>query len=170
LRALYLSQGRMFVSIDETSFGRNGLNTKGYSPIGQKLYVPRKTAYTKTTSAVVCVSNNGIVGRKLVSGSFNRVLFLEFLQSLHLDVGTVVLLDNVSFHHSKEVVQWFANAGLITLYTPPYSPWYNPIELCFSIIKRRYYQSTCIEDAFSSLTTEHCQRFFRKSLATTSAF
>ena len=171
MRAQFRSQGRKFVSIDETSFGRNGLNTRGYARVGERLYVASNGPRMSTVSAVVCVDENGVVGRKTVPGSFNRVRFLEFLQSLSpLTPGTVVLLDIVSFHHSKEVHDWFRERELTVLHTPPYSPWFNPIELCFSIIKRRYYQTACIEDAFSELTPHHCRQFFERSISATAAF
>jgi len=40
--------GRSFVSIDETSFGRNGIEVRGYSPKGVPLYVKRKLHAMKT--------------------------------------------------------------------------------------------------------------------------
>ena len=170
MREMYKAQGRVFVSIDETSFGRNGLNAWGYAPVGERLYVSSNAPRTATVSYVVCVDESGIVGRKMVPGSFNRDRFLEFLRGLTLSRGSVVLLDNVSFHHSKEVLQWFQEHDLDVLHTPPYSPWFNPIEMCFSIIKRFYYQSACIEEAFKQLKPHHCRRFFQRSLTATEAF
>lgn len=65
--------------------------------------------------------------------------------------------------HSKSVVEFANEQKLILLFTPPYSPWYNPIEFCFSIIKRHWYQHQDIEQAFQALTPGHCQAFFNKS-------
>ncbi len=44
-----------------------------------------------------------------------------------------VLMDNASIHKKLTLTN---NINII--YTPPYSPEYNPIELCFSQIKRVY--------------------------------
>jgi transposase len=85
---------------------------------------------------------------------------------LYLPEGTIIMLDNVSFHHSKYVVEYCNHRGWSLLFTPPYSPWFNPIELCFSIIKRRYAKGDCtIDDALDALTPDHCRAFFAKSLS-----
>ena len=73
-------------------------------------------------------------------------------------------MDNVSFHHSIKVKELCKSKNLDILYTFPYSPWYNPIELYFSIIKRHYYQYQDIDKAFDSITDDHLQAFFNKSL------
>jgi transposase/predicted transcriptional regulator len=160
----YIASGFPFVSIDEASFGRSGTVVKGYSKRGSKLFIRKNVQRVTTVSALVCVSNQGLVSKSLVKGSFNTELFLEFVNNLNLVPNTVLLLDNVSFHHSKVVKEFARLKDLILLYTPPYSPWYNPIEFCFSIIKRHYYKHQHIEHAFNSLSKDHCDAFFRKSL------
>jgi transposase/predicted transcriptional regulator len=163
-RDKYIANGFPFVSIDEASFGRSGAVVKGYSKRGSKLFIRKNTPRVTTVSALVCVSNQGLVSKSLVQGSFNTELFLQFVNNLNLVPNTVLLLDNVSFHHSKVVKEFARLNDLILLYTPPYSPWYNPIEFCFSIIKRHYYKHQQIEEAFDSLSQDHCNAFFRKSL------
>ena len=163
-RQKYQEENRLFVSIDETSFGRNGVNTRGYAKKGEKLHIHKNPQRFITTSAVCCVSTNGIEALAIKQGSFNTSSFTDFVLSLRLPRGTVVLLDNVSFHKSASVQAATQQMGLVPLFTPPYSPWFNPIELCFSIIKRSYYNSLDIEGAFQSLTSEHAEAFFNKSL------
>ena len=164
LRDTYQDQRRKFVAIDETSFGRNGLFTVGWSKRGERLYVERKMTSLQTMSACVCVDVHGLVGKRMVKGAFNTSRFIDFLQSLPLEHGTVVIMDNVSFHHSNDVLTCLQERGCMPLFTPPYSPWFNPIELCFSIVKRAYYQSTCIDAAFETLTGEHCRKFFEMTM------
>lgn len=48
----------------------------------------------------------------------------------------VVIMDNVSFHKSKEVITSSNNTMLSPLFIPPYSPRCNPIEEVFSVMKR----------------------------------
>ena len=37
--------------------------------------------------------------------------------------------DNVAFHHSSAVTEWFAaHSRMVSLFFPPYSPFLNPIE------------------------------------------
>jgi transposase len=55
----------------------------------------------------------------------------------------VLVIDNASWHYSKEVRQICKNAGVKLVYLPPYSPDFNPIKEFFSILKsfiRRYWR------------------------------
>lgn len=97
-------------------------------------------------------------------GSFNTDRFMNFLNEMIIPEGTVILLDNVSFHHSKVVKALAQQKKWFLLYTPPYSPWYNPIEGAFSIAKRAYYQGKNIEEAFDCVTRSHLEAFMKKSL------
>lgn len=164
------AQGFEFLSIDETSFGRNFSPSFGYSPRGQKLYVRKKQPRVTTRSVVACVSKSGWLGTTCITGSFNTDRFLTFLKSLNLSERHVVLMDNVSFHHNRSVKDYLASINVTVLYTPPYSPWYNPIESCFSIAKRAFAQGKTIDESFASVTAAHCQAFFAKSLTCVSPF
>jgi hypothetical protein len=74
--------------------------------------------------------------------------------------------DATSIHKGDEVKAVFKEKGFIKLYVPPYSPWFNPIEGCFSIVKRQYPVKQNIKDSFASLTQMHFSAFFKKSLST----
>ena len=126
--------------MDETSFGRHGRVVYGYSPRGEQLKIQRKTSRMTIVSSLTVVSDKEIIHRQEVKGSFNTLLFCSFLESLSLPVGTVILLDNVAFHRSKKASEVANLKGYIFLFTPPYSPWFNPIEGVFSIVKRDFYK------------------------------
>jgi len=49
--------------------------------------------------------------------------------------NSVIIMDNCSIHHTKEVVDAIEDTGAILHFLPPYSPGYNPIENAFSKIK-----------------------------------
>ena len=165
-REQLLKMKRHFVSLDETSFGRHGTLTKGYSPIGKPLLFQKSKPRITTTSCLVLVSKESIVHRVETRGSFNTDKFLSFLQSLDLPSGTVFLLDNVSFHHSKEAKDYAVLRGWEFLYVPPYSPWFNPIEGVFSIVKRDFYINGSIDNAFSKVKPKHLEAFFQAALST----
>lgn len=165
LRDLYISEKRTFVSMDETSFGRHGKSFYGYAPKGEQLRIKRTNARITTTSSLVVVSENAIIKHQNIIGSYNTLLCSSFLSSLDLISGSVIILDNVSFHHSKLVKQVADEKGFILLFSPPYSPWFNPVEGVFSIIKRDFYKHGSIDHAFKTVTTEHCKAFFNKSMS-----
>lgn len=52
----------------------------------------------------------------------------------------VVVWDNVSFHYSHLVRQWFAaHDRMLVQYLPPYSPFLNPIEEFFTAWRWKFY-------------------------------
>ena len=169
-REEYIKQKRRFISIDETSFGRNGINAFGYSKIGKPFYVRKKLPTIITTSSVCSVFSDGTMTKHNVRGSFNTGKFIDFLKTLKTRSRDVILMDNVRFHHSKDVYNYLKDVNVDILFVPPYSPWFNPIELCFSIVKREYYKHQDIEKAYNALTINHISSFFKKSLNTTGPF
>ena len=159
-----IKANKYIVSLDETSFGRSGKAVYGYAPRGQPLKMPRNPPSGKATSVVVVIDNKKVVAKASILGAFNKLSFLSFLNKLTLPKSTVILLDNVRFHHSKEVKELAIFKEWELLYTPPYSPWFNPIEEAFSIIKRKYYQCWKIDESFQALKQHHCQAFFQHSM------
>jgi transposase len=157
-------KNRLFLSIDETSFGRSGFESRGYALKGKKLFIKKKLPRMTTISVCACCSNSKWIGYAKQEGSYNKAFFLEFLKNIDLPSNSVLLLDNIKFHHSKEVVDYLKSIDVIPLFTPPYSPWFNPIEGCFSIVKRSFAHLQDVELAFQSLKPNHFEAFFKKSL------
>ena len=54
-----------------------------------------------------------------------------------LSEGDVVVMDNLSAHKTRAVRAAFAEAGVGVLYLPRDSPEFNPIELCWAVVKAR---------------------------------
>jgi len=83
----------------------------------------------------VAIDNiDGSVRSRSKTGSFDTNSFRESLEQFDIPRDTVVLLDNVAFHHSKKVSDFASERGLHLLFVPPYSPWFNPVEGVFSIV------------------------------------
>ena len=77
-----IAEGRTFVSIDETSFGRHGAEVRGYAPVGKPLVIKRARPRITTVSSLAAVTRDQILQRKEVEGSFNKERFLNFLKDL----------------------------------------------------------------------------------------
>jgi transposase len=125
------------ISIDESSFDTHmrplfGWSKKGTS-IKKSIFTPQRHRKTLTLG----VSGKKIIGYSLVNGSSNNLIFENFLkeQILPKVKNSVILMDNVSFHHSKNVVNCINSTSNKILYNVPYNPETNPIEFVFSIIK-----------------------------------
>ena len=165
LRNTYLRENRIFVSLDETSFGRNGVQTMGYAPRGEKLLLKRPAPTIQTTSVMAVASQDRLIHWESRRGSYDSESFCDYLDRLQLPDKVVILLDNARFHHSKRAAEIITAKGWTFLFTPPYSPWFNPIEEVFSIVKRHYYKCLNVQDSFQIVTSKHCHAFFRHSMA-----
>lgn len=130
------------VCLDETAFSNIGNSNYGYFFKGKQpeaFHVPRREKY----SVVMAIHpSKGVIAFTKQSKAFNKDSFLVFLTkelipSLPKETKAI-LMDNVSFHHSKEVIATLEDRGLVPLFIPPYSPRCNPIEEVFSQLKRIY--------------------------------
>jgi len=85
-------------------------------------------------------------------------------------------LDNARIHHTKEVEDTFATLesafGHKFLYLPPYSPFLNPIEYAFNVIKSHVARESfsnrdelivAIDRQVAALTSPQAMGFFRQS-------
>ena len=160
LRNSMVQEGRVFYSIDEVGFGRNRYPVYGYAPKGHRILLRKKCTREPNVSVIACVSKEQIVCRRHSNKPITGSSFASFLSDLNIPNGAVILLDNASIHKSKEVVQAAASKGFFLLFTPPYSPWFNPIEGVFSVVKRHYYKHGDISRAFDIVSSAHCSAFF----------
>ena len=166
LRNKYTVEGRQFFIFDETGF-QHGIGFKrGYNKRGERLRFVTKL-YGTNISVLAVIDNTSLIAYEKSNCPYNRVMFLDFLK-LHescFPKGSVLVMDNVAFHHCKEVKAYVASMGWEFLYTPPYSPWFSPIEGVFSLVKNHYRKNRCIDDAFS--VDLKVQSFFRHSWSLT---
>jgi len=166
-RANFVAENRTFVSIDETSFGRNYQPAIGYAKKGSRLNVKRVNVHVATQSVVAAVAINQPIQFRKQHGSFRTTSYLEFLSSLTFPSKTVMIMDNVAFHKSTAIKELVLSRGWDILYTPPYIPGFNPIEGVFSIVKRHYQRNMNIEGAFASVQLAQIEGFFRGSFNAT---
>lgn len=80
------------------------------------------------------------VALRSYEGAMNTERFEQWLGSTlgpRLEVDDVVIMDNLRAHHGANVQSILQNFGVHVLYLPPYSPDLNPIELVWSLVKRK---------------------------------
>ena len=123
-----------FVSVDETCLYFHPRPRVGYAQRGRRLHVPLHQKRHNKFTLTLAVSTRGVVGWQLLQGSGTSGTFAAFINSLPC-INQHVLLDNVSFHKSTVVKQALEAKGLAPMYTPPYSPEYNPVDMAFSVFK-----------------------------------
>lgn len=129
------------VSLDEVGFRTTELSMFGYSttPIHKEMFNAKRQKF----SCCMAITSNGLLHYNLIKESaFNKCRFYAFIKvliPLMLSSGKdILIMDNINFHHSKIIKHLLSEHNIKIIYTPPYSPQFNPIEIAFSIIKRDF--------------------------------
>jgi len=148
------------LSLDEASFDSRMLPIYGYSMKGKRIR-EAATLISRDRHSLVCgVSTVGVENHYIVHGSLNRTRFIDFLQQTlpHCKQSTI-LLDNVQFHKSNEVLKLIEGYGKKIIFVPPYSPQYNPIEHVFSSMKNCFRKMQENETELIPLCSERLDDF-----------
>ena len=147
----YINLNYNFVSIDEVGFSSNVKPNYGYSLKGKRLHIKYKPTFEikKHISVVASIDKNGKIFYNKINGFLKSNDFFNFIKSLPYSNNTVFLMDNASIHHSNILKDYLKQKNIILLYTPPYSPWFNPIENFFSIVKNNFRKNKNIDNSFN---------------------
>jgi len=91
-------------------------------------------------SLIAAITPQGLDSKQclLHLGTVDTKAFLAYLRAVlipSLRPGQLVLMDNFTIHHNKEVRALIEGAGCYLGYLPTYSPDFNPIEMVFAKIK-----------------------------------
>lgn len=108
---------------------------------GRPVYgsVPHRRGKNLTVVGAISTAA-GLVAWRAMDGAITGERFLAFVTEALIPAlleGDIVVMDNLSAHKTKAVRAAFADAGIGVLYLPRYSPEYNPIELCWAVVKAR---------------------------------
>lgn len=160
--------------LDET--GSNITMTRRYarSRRGRPVYgsVPLNRGKNLTVVGAIR-SGGGLVAWRTMDGAMTGDRFLAFaVEALipALRKGDAVVMDNLSAHKTKAVRAAFEAAGIGVLYVPRYSPEYNPIELCWSVVKARLRGiaartrealGPAVAEVLTAVRVEHVERWVR---------
>lgn len=126
------------IFIDECGVKTGMQRTHARAKRGERAFGLKPDRDTKTLSLIGAMGVDGFVASQLLDGPMCKPNFLEFFEQnllAHLKPGQAVVLDNLNTHHCKEIKALAERHGIILLYTPPYSPQFNPIEEAWSKLK-----------------------------------
>lgn len=132
--------------VDETGADRRDTMRKfSYSIRGQPATVSKFMVRGQRVSAIVGISCDGMldfITSKSTNTSLSFQHYVEkalfpYLQPFNgVNARSVVILDNVSIHHTSSVVHTIQlSTGALVQFLPPYSPDLNPIEMAFAKVK-----------------------------------
>ena len=125
--------------MDECGIDKYLYREYGYAPRGQKIFDRISGRKYQRCGIVAAQMADRILAPLQYSGTMNSTLFEfwfteQFLPSL--EQGTVIVMDNASFHSKKRLTSLAHNAGCRLIFLPPYSPELNPIEKFWAWLKR----------------------------------
>ena len=125
--------------IDETGIDTYLFREHGYAPKGQKICAKISGKKYKRVGIVAAKMGEKIVAPMEYAGTMDSVLFESWFEKCFLPVikkGTVIVMDNASFHRKKQLICAAQKAECFLIFLPPYSPQFNPIEKFWSWLKR----------------------------------
>ncbi|SPO27783.1 uncharacterized protein UTRI_04188 [Ustilago trichophora] len=128
------------IFFDEAGFNLHSSRSVGCAPTGQRAQQTGRPADCKPNiSLLVAIGKDGLYATDMVTGGWNSVSFVAFLNDrLFPDIAgqhRTPVMDNARFHHTGEVQEAVEQAGHRLCFLPPYSPWFNISEWVFSKIK-----------------------------------
>ena len=100
------------------------------------------------------IALDGFRGFMTIESGTSANVFEAFTEQqlvANLRNGDVVVMDNLSAHKGSKVITTIEQAGATVLFTPPYSPEFNPIEKLWGKLKDiiRRVETMC-EEAFNA--------------------
>lgn len=126
------------VVIDECGSNLNLTPRYGRAPRGVRAVgrVPRNTP--PNTTLIAALTLDGMGPCLLLPGATDRLAFEAYVEHVlapALRDGQIVVLDNLSAHHSARVEQLIRARGCQLWFLPSYSPDFSPIEQAFAKLK-----------------------------------
>lgn len=137
------------VFLDEVSFdNRCMLRKKGYSVKGRRLLYRSEFQRKARVSLLCFLGIDGIEEAYSTEGTFDRLQFIKFCRHFALNQCqrypgnlSIWIMDGAAIHTDPNIVTYLRSLGIIVIFLPAYSPFYNPIEFVFGQIKK-FLQST----------------------------
>ena len=134
------------VNIDETLFSNSTKKNYSWAARGWPAHT-ENIWFSGSVSIIAAITNRGNFYYSTLTENNNSLNFIDYLKNLMkwLDEDLklwrreiILLMDNSPIHTSKIWKDFFNSLGWVTLFLPPYSPEYAPVELFFNVIKQRF--------------------------------
>ena len=167
------------VFVDEAGFCVSMRRTRGWSEVNTPARVSVPFSRTRNISVCAALTANGPVAYEVRPSAYNANAFASFIESLieklnASDSGRCVfIMDNATIHRNSNVKSVIESSGHQIKYLPPYSPFLNPIEECFSkwkgYVKALNVLSedellVAINEGFNAIVQENCEGWFRNMI------
>ena len=124
--------------VDEAAVRSDSHRGTTWAPVG-RTPVAEDSGDRFTLKMISAVEPRGNLRFSFIEGQMNSSEFIAFLGKLRKDAGCpiVVVVDNASYHKSKQVREWERKHDVEMVTLPPYCPELNPDEQVWNHAKRR---------------------------------
>jgi len=125
--------------LDECGIEHRLYRERGRAPRGERIEQRVSGSLRKRSSVIGAWRQGKLEASMVFEGACNGAVVWAYFKEVLLPVlplGSVVVLDNASFHQGKALVDLARAHGVEWLYLPAYSPDLNPIEHYWSQLKK----------------------------------
>jgi transposase len=126
--------------IDETSVKTKMAKTTGRAPCGERPVDHAPFGHWQTQTLIAALRHDRLDAPLVIDGPIHRDLFDLYIETQlapTLQARDVIILDNLSSHHSPKAAQTLRDIGCWLLPLPPCSPDLNLIEVAFAKLTTR---------------------------------
>lgn len=161
------------VFLDESGVTTNLIRRDGRSLRGHRVTDHTPHGHWQTSTFIAALRVTGLTAPGVLDGPMDGESFLAYVEQIlvpTLTPGDIVVADNLAAHHVEGIGEAIAAAGATLWYLPPYSPDFNPIELCFAKLKAILRAARCrsidtlwplLGACLSRFTPDECRAYFR---------
>lgn len=126
------------VFIDESGFRLGSPTRYGWSRRGEPLAGHHVCGAWTNMTMIGALALDGFRGFMTIESGTSSDVFFAFVEqqlTQRLQPDDIVVMDNLQAHKNPEVLNKIRSVGASTLFLPPYSPEWNPIERAWSKMK-----------------------------------
>ena len=127
-----------FVFLDESGVATNLLRRYGRGLRGERVPDHAPYGHWRTSTFIATLRITGLTAPGVIDGPMDGNSFLAYIEQMlvpTLHAGDIVVADNLPAHHVDGVRELIRAAGAQLWSLQPFSPDFNPIELCFAKLK-----------------------------------
>jgi transposase len=163
------------VFIDETWTKTNMATLRGWAPRGKRLKAKVPHGHWKTMTFVAALRHDRIDAPWVLDGPINGESFTTYVERVlvpTLEVGDLVMMDNLGSHKRKAIRRAIRSAGAKLFLLPKYSPDLNPIEQVFAKLKHMLRKAAArtidalyeaIGQLLGAFSPEECANYFKNA-------
>jgi transposase len=126
------------IFVDEFGVHRAMSRIYARAPRGERARVKEPSAKGTNISVISALRLSGMGATMMIEGAVDTQVWDSYIEHFlvpELRTGDIVMLDQISFHGSRQAIGLIKAAGAGVEYLPAYSPDFDPLEECISKIK-----------------------------------